>query len=238
MLPLGFCCCYIKTAQMCNIEGKKGFKDDSSTSQTVCRISFFFYLNVFCRLSSGAYWHCPGPITWQRALIKTVELQWGSLRINLEDERGQQRQSQQGHRSHRPVHRHLLCCCSFLSVGTTSQKRINQINQKSSYQISAIKIQHLRGLKRHLNSVPYLLSAFEATGESPASGDSFCWGGSKSSFSRAPRVSSLRAEQTRTHTHTHTQTWCSFPFFGLSLHIQKRPNYFSQTGEILLLPEN
>lgn len=41
VLPLGFCCCYIKSAQMCNAEGKKGFEDDSSTP-CVGFLEFFF----------------------------------------------------------------------------------------------------------------------------------------------------------------------------------------------------
>lgn len=84
VLPLRFGFCYIKTAQMCNIGWGGRFEDDSSTAFSLLDfLSLLFYIS--CRISSVVDWHCPGPITWQNASIKTVELQWGSLRITLED---------------------------------------------------------------------------------------------------------------------------------------------------------
>lgn len=37
--------------------------------------AFLFFFTFSCRFSSVVDWHCPGPITWQNAFIKTVELQ-------------------------------------------------------------------------------------------------------------------------------------------------------------------
>lgn len=102
VLPLGFCCCYIKTAQMCNVGGEKRlWREFLYTTFSLLDflifvvVCFLFFFNIFCRFSSVVAWHCPGPITWQTAYIKTVELQWGSLRIALEDAGSLQSRNQQ-----------------------------------------------------------------------------------------------------------------------------------------------
>lgn len=154
VLPLGFCCCYIKTAQMCNAEGEKGLWRWFLDTTNVCWISwiffpFFFcfcYFNVFCRLGWLA-------LSRSNNMAECFDKNSGAsvrfLRMNLEDVGSLQSRNQHVRwvltraRSRTfPVLLHFPLCRE--EPKKQKQKQINIISDRCSQNETSGELTHTR----------------------------------------------------------------------------------------------